>query len=494
MTATSSAPPSQDTDFASLNPATGAELARFRVHTEAEVRQAVQRARPAARWWAALPEPERRNRLHGWRKLLTERTDELSALIAQENGKPVNDAVLEVTIAIAHLSWAANNARRVLGRRRVNPGLLAVNHAATLEYLPFGVVGVIGPWNYPVHTPLGSISYALAAGNAVVFKPSEYTPAVGQWLVDSFAEIVPEHPVLQLITGFADTGAALCGAGVDKLAFTGSAATGRKVMAACAVDLTPCVVECGGKDALIVAADADLELAADQAVWGGMFNAGQTCAGVERVYVEAPVYEDFTAKLVSRARELTAGAQYGPITMPGQLKVISRHITDALDRGGKALLGGRDSVHAPYVDPVVLADVPADSSANTEETFGPTLTVTRVASIDEAVVRANDSSYGLGASVFSRKYGRVIAERLDAGMVSVNSVLTYASVPGLPWGGTKDSGFGRIHGPDGLREFARSRAITAQRFQIPLRLSTFSQSSNAIGQLKQLARLRWGRD
>jgi len=493
MTATSEAPATETADFASLNPATGEEIGRFPIHSAAQVRQAVEQARPAARWWAGLAETERRSRLHAWRKLLTERTDELSQLISTENGKPVDDAVLEVTIAIAHLSWATNHAHKILGRKRVSPGLLAINHAATLEYLPFGVVGVIGPWNYPVHTPLGSVSYALAAGNAVVFKPSEFTPATGEWLVKSFGEVVPEQPVLQLLTGFADTGAALCTAGVDKLAFTGSAATGRKVMASCAVNLTPCVVECGGKDALIVAADADLDVAADQAVWGGMFNAGQTCAGVERIYVEAPVYEEFSAKLVEKAKTLTAGRQYGPITMPGQLNTIARHIGDALDRGGKALLGGRESVHAPFVDPVVLADVPADSAANVEETFGPTVTLTRVASLDEAVVRANDSSYGLGASVFSRKHGREVAEQLDAGMVSVNSVLTYASVPGLPWGGTKDSGFGRIHGPDGLKEFARSRAITAERFPIPLRLATFAQSNNAISQLKQLAKLRWGR-
>ncbi|HTZ42382.1 MAG TPA: aldehyde dehydrogenase family protein [Jatrophihabitans sp.] len=493
MTATTQSAGSAPTQrtFASLNPATGAEIATFPVHTAAEVQQAVERARPAARWWADLGEPGRRERLRRWRGLLVDRTEELAALIAAENGKPVGDAVLEVTIAVSHLSWAAGHAKRVLGRRPVAAGLLAVNHTATLEYLPFGVVGVIGPWNYPVHTPLGSISYALAAGNAVVFKPSEFTPAVGRWLVDTFAEVVSEQPVFQLVTGYGETGAALSAAGVDKLAFTGSAATGRRVMAACAETLTPCVVECGGKDPLIVAADADLDLAAEQAVWGAMFNAGQTCAGVERAYVEAPVYEEFTAKVIEQARRVSQHEQYGPITMPRQLEVIAGHIADALDRGGRALVGGRESVRPPYVEPVVLADVPAESSALTDETFGPTLVLTRVADVDEAVRLANSGRYGLGASVFSRGQGTAIARRIDAGMVSVNSVLTYASIPGLPWGGSKDSGFGRIHGPDGLREFARSRAITAQRFDIPLRLATFHRSRNAIEQLERLARARW---
>jgi aldehyde dehydrogenase (NAD+) len=484
--------PARET-FTSLNPATGEQIASFDLHTEADVRAAVATAKQAATWWAELGEPKRRQRLRAWRALLVRRTDELAALIAKENGKPVDDAALEVTLAVAHLAWATGHARRVLGRRPVLPGMLAINHTATCEYLPYGVVGVIGPWNYPVHTPLGSISYALAAGNAVVFKPSEYTPAIGRWLVDSFAEVVPEQPVFQLVTGYGGTGAALATAGVDKLAFTGSAATGRKVMAACAASLTPCVIECGGKDPLIVAADADLDLAAEQAVWGAMFNAGQTCAGVERAYVERAVYPEFTAKVVDKAGRLKPGEQYGPITMPGQLAVITRHIDDALDRGGQALVGGRDAVRPPYVDPVVLAGVPADSPAVTEETFGPTLVLTEVADEDEAVARANEGRYGLGASVFSRSRGNAIARRLDAGMVSINAVLSYASIPGLPWGGSKDSGFGRIHGPDGLREFARSRVITRRRFVLPLRVTTFEQSRNAVGQLRQLARIRWGR-
>ena len=479
--------------FDSLNPATGAVIASFEVHTAADVTAAVERARAAATWWAGLGTAGRRARLDAWRVQLVRRTDELAALIAEENGKPVDDAVVEVTIAVAHLAWAARNAAKVLRRHRVNPGLLAVNHSASVEYLPYGVVGVIGPWNYPVHTPMGSISYALAAGNAVVFKPSEYTPAVGRWLVESFAEVVAEQPVLQLVTGFGETGAALCRAGVDKLAFTGSAATGRKVMSACAESLTPCVIECGGKDALIVAADADLPRAAEQAVWGSMFNAGQTCAGVERVYVEAPAYDEFCARVAEAAASVRTGADYGAITMPGQLDVVSAHVRQALEAGGRALVGGPESVRAPFVEPVVLVDVPPDSPAVTEETFGPVVVISRVADLEEAVEAANSGGYGLGASVFSRRHGRAVAGRLRAGMVSVNSVLTYASVPGLPWGGSGESGFGRIHGPDGLREFARSRAVTSQLFDIPLKIATFARPAASIGQLRQLARLRWGR-
>ena len=214
------------------------------------------------------------------------------------------------------------------------------NQAATVEYQPLGVVGVIGPWNYPVFTPMGSIVYALAAGNAVVFKPSELTPGVGGWLAATFSEVVPEHPVLQVVTGLGETGAALCRAGVDKLAFTGSTATGKKVMAACAETLTPVVIEAGGKDAVLVDEDADIDAAADAAVWGACANAGQTCIGVERVYVHERVYDEFLARLVDKAKDLRAedspDAKIGPITMPSQLDVIRSHIDDAIARGGRA--------------------------------------------------------------------------------------------------------------------------------------------------------------
>src|SRR5213593_4215272 len=244
-----------------VNPATGEVLATFPVHGRREIDAAVAQAREAAAWWAGLGWSERRIRLLAWKSYLTRYMGRLAQLVHEETGKPVDDATLEIILAIVHIDWAARHARRVLRPRRVRSGLAAINQASTLEYQPLGVVGVIGPWNYPVFTPMGSIAYALAAGNAVVFKPSEYTPAVGKWLVDAFAEVVPEQPVLQLVTGFGETGAALCRAGVDKIAFTGSARTGKKVMAACAETLTPVLMECGGKDAMIVADDADLDAA-----------------------------------------------------------------------------------------------------------------------------------------------------------------------------------------------------------------------------------------
>jgi acyl-CoA reductase-like NAD-dependent aldehyde dehydrogenase len=347
-----------------------------------------------------------------------------------------------------------------------------------------------------VHTPMGSISYALAAGNAVVFKPSEHTPAVAAWLTESFARTVPERPVLQLVTGRGETGAVLCRSGVDKIAFTGSAATARAVMATCASSLTPVVLECGGKDALIVAEDADLDLAAEQAVWGSMANAGQTCAGVERAYVAEPVFDAFLDRVTARAKQLEVGddppADYGAMTVAAQASVISRHIGSALAAGGRAVVGGPAAVRGNRVWPVVLVDVPEECTAMTEETFGPVLVVTKVADAREGVRRANASPYGLGAAVFSARHGNEIADRLDVGMVSINSVLAFAAIPGLPWGGSKESGFGRIHGPEGLREFARSKAVTDQRFTSPLRVMTFDREDRTLARLRGLVRLRWG--
>jgi succinate-semialdehyde dehydrogenase/glutarate-semialdehyde dehydrogenase len=484
-------------ELVSTNPATGAEVARFAVATPADVAAAVARGRVAAAWWSDLPWRERRRRLLRFRSLLARRIHELAGVMTDDGGKPTMDALMEIMVTIDHIAWAAKHARKVLGPRRVGGSLLQPEYSGQLEYQPYGVIGVIGPWNYPIFTPMGSIAYALAAGNAVVFKPSEYTPAVGQWYVDAFAEIVPEHPVLQIMHGKGDVGAALCRSGVDKIAFTGSTATGKKVMAACAESLTPVLVECGGKDALIVDADADVEAAADAALWGAMTNAGQSCVGIERVYAHERVYDVFLAKLVAKAEKLTVGGDpgddLGPITMPGQRDVIKRHIDDALAGGGRAVLGGPDSVRGPFVKPTILVDVPETSSAVCEETFGPTITVAKVHSTDEAIALANATDYGLAGAVFSRRDGLRIARELRSGMVSINSTFAYAVLPELPFGGVGQSGFGRIHGADGLREFARAKSIAKRRLPSLVPLLTFDHTPRSVALGVRIVKLLHGR-
>ncbi|OLZ58714.1 aldehyde dehydrogenase family protein [Amycolatopsis keratiniphila] len=479
------------------SPQTGDLAGTHPMHTAADVDAVVARARAAAGWWAGLTFRQRAERLDRFRGVIARRLQQLAGIVHEETGKPHADAALEAALVLDHIAWAAKNAPKVLGKRRAGVGLLTANQAASVEYRPLGVVGVIGPWNYPVFTPLGSIVYALAAGNAVVFKPSEFTPGTGAWLVGAFAEIVPEHPVLQLVTGDGSTGAALCESEVDKIAFTGSTETAKKVMAACARRLTPIVAECGGKDPLLVDSDADLDAAADAAVWGGMANAGQSCIGTERVYVHADVYDAFLHKLVDVAARQRAGtdpdATIGPITMPEQVEVIRRHIADALARGGTAVLGGTDAIEGRLVQPTILTGVPEDSTAMTEETFGPTLTVTKVRDMDEAVERANATGYGLGAAVFAKKHGEEIGDRLRCGMVAVNAVFNYPQIPSLPFGGVGDSGFGRIHGPDGLREFTYARSVARQRFTPPLALTTFGRTAKTDALVAKIMTLLHGK-
>jgi len=500
-----------------INPATGEVLATFPLHGRREVDAAVAEGREAAVWWAGLGWAGRRIRLLAWKSYLTRYLDRLAQLVHTETGKPLDDAKLEIILAILHIDWAAKHARRVLRPRRVRSGLAAIHQAATVEYQPLGVVGVIGPWNYPVFTPVGSIAYALAAGNAVVFKPSELTPATGDALVRSFGEALgifgEYHPVLQLVTGAGSTGEALARSGVAKIAFTGSAATARKVMAAAADTLTPVVAECGGKDALLVAADADLDAAADAAAWGAMSNAGQTCIGIERVYVADAVYHTFLERLTQRISGLRPGfdpaASYGPMTSPAQGEIVAKHVADALARGGRPwgqAAEGAEEVAAPYVRAIVLTDVPQHSTAVTEETFGPTVTVTPVVNLAEAVSFANAGRYGLGSAVFTkdRSAAMAAARSLRTGMTSVNSVVGFAVVPALPFGGVGESGFGRIHGADGLREFTRAKSITRQRMRPLINLTSFGRTDRDMrrlvtfvtllhGRLYRPRRSRWGR-
>jgi aldehyde dehydrogenase (NAD+) len=467
------------------------------------VGETVEWARPAAEQWAALGFDGRRQRLAAYRGYLARRMNELADLVHRENGKPHGDAILEITLAVDHLAWAGAHARRTLGPRRVKAGMLAANHAAYLEYQPLGVVGVIGPWNYPVFTPMGSIGYALAAGNAVVFKPSEYTPAIGAWLAAAWRAAVPESAdAFQVVTGYGETGAALCRAGVGKVAFTGSAPTGRKVMAACAETLTPVLMELGGKDAMIVDDDADVVAAADAAVWGAMSNAGQTCTGIERVYATSAVYDRFVAEVTEQVRTLRPGsddeATYGPMTMPSQTDIVRRHVEDAATSGGRVVRGDADPSLFPnenYLVPAVLLDVPEESAAVREETFGPTLTITKVRDAEEALERANATSYGLAGSVFtkSKARGLDLARRMRSGMTSINSVITFASVPSLPFGGVGESGFGRIHGEDGLREFTRAKAITRQRVALPVNLTSFRRPASAMDSVARVMGMIHGR-
>ena len=470
----------KEATFDSHNPATGEVITSYPQHTESQVRSAVATARAASQMWRDLGFRGRRKVLLKWSTDLLANVDELTALVSHETGKPISDAKLEAALAAGHIAWAARHAESVMRTSHRSPGLLMANMSATVERSPVGVVGVIGPWNYPVFTPLGSIAYALAAGNTVVFKPSEYTPGVGQYLAQSFADSSMLADVFTCITGLGETGKFLCESGVDKLAFTGSTRTAKIVAATCASHMTPVVLECGGKDPVIVAHDADINRAADATVWSAFSNAGQTCIGAERVYVDERVADKFIQKVLSIAKDVhpcaPGNGKYGPTTMPKQIPIIQSHIDDAIARGAKVMMGGSDSVKAPFVEPVVLCDVPEDSIAMTEETFGPTIAINRVKNMAEAIELSNATRYGLGASVWSKRRGKQIASQLHTGMVSINSVISFAAVDSVPFGGVKDSGYGRIHGPEGILEFTYPRTVVRARFQLPIAFTSFSRT------------------
>ena len=462
--------------FEKLNPKTGEVLSEYKNYSAEEVFKVVDAAQVASKRWQEFGFSARKRTLLKWAAYLTNNHQEIAQLVSAECGKPLGDATLEVLIAIDHISWAAKNAQQIMRQQDRPSGLLMFNMKAQVQRSPLGVVGVIGPWNYPIFTPVGSIAYALAAGNTVVFKPSEFTPGVGKWLADSLSQIAPFENILSTITGLPDTGKALCESNVNKISFTGSTKTAKKVAAACAQNMIPVVLECGGKDPVIVAADADLKLAAEYSLWSAMANAGQSCIGAERVYVVESVAEEFINTVSKMAKKLEVGKDYGPATMPSQLNVIQSHLDDAKNKGAKFLVGGNDSIKGAFVEPVIMVDVPEDSTAMTEETFGPTLAINRVVNTDEAIRLSNASTYGLAAAVFSKKQGEKIASQLACGMVSINSVFLFAAVPSVPFGGVKNSGYGRIHGAEGLLEYTYARTVVKTKFKIPLKFTSFNRS------------------
>ncbi|MEU4488536.1 aldehyde dehydrogenase family protein [Streptomyces purpurascens] len=473
------------TEIVTIDQATGTEFARYPVAGKEEAAAAVSAARSVTGAWWDLGFEGRAERLRAWRRQIASSGEEGAALIHAENGKPLDDARVEVLGTLEHLQYAADNAARVLGRRDVPASPTTPNQRAWVEYQPYGVVGVIGPWNFPLLTPAAILADALAAGNAVVLKPSQITPGVAEWLIRTWQRAVPDLPtVLQNLNGYGATGQALIDAGLDKLAFTGSVATGRMVAGQCAQTLTPVLLELGGKDGVIVAEDADLDEAAAHIVWGAMQNTGHGCISLEVAYVVESVHDAFVQKISELAGQVRVGsdedAEIGPVPLPSQTSIIREHIQDALQRGATATVGGPDAVGDRYVAPTILVGVAPDALAATEETFGPTLAVIEVADADEAVAHINAGRYGLGSAVFSRDHGEAIARRLRVGMTSINDALVFSMNPAVPFGGRGDSGYGRKQGEEGLREFAYAHSFTAKTGPARFSASTFGRPQGAM--------------
>ena len=484
------------TEIITINQATGLELSRYPVAGPREAEAAVQAARAVAPSWWDLGFEGRSQRLLAWRREIARGGEDLAALIHDENGKPTEDARGEVLAALSHLEFVTANAERVLGRNDVPSAPATPNQRAWVEYLPYGVVGVIGPWNFPVATPGAICIHALAAGNAVILKPSQLTPGVGEWLAQAWRRAVPDYAdVFQVLIGLSATGQALIDAGLDKVAFTGSVRSGRAVAAQTAATLTPMLLELGGKDPVIVAEDADLDDAAAHVTWGALQNSGLGCISLEVAYVVESVYDSFVEKVSALAREVRAGsdddAEMGTVPLAAQIPTIRHHIEDALAGGATASVGGPDTATGDrYVQPTILVDVPPTALAATEETFGPTLAIVKVADTEEAIARTNASRYGLGSAVFSRNNGVAIARRLRVGMTSINDALMTSQNSALPFGGRADSGYGRKHGEEGLREFGYPHAMTEKTGPTIVSTSTFGRPAGAMAAVLAAARER----
>ncbi|HMG43228.1 MAG TPA: aldehyde dehydrogenase family protein [Acidimicrobiales bacterium] len=458
--------------FETRDPRTGELIAEVPEHSAEEVQAAVERARSAFATWSRLTWDQRLDHVLAVRDLLLDRVDEVVEVICKETGKLEGEAVLaEVTATCELIEFYRKHGAKALRPARVPTGAMLPHKKAWRVFEPMGVVGVISPWNYPLTLAMTPTVTAVLAGNAVVLKPSEVTPLVGLEVGRLFAEAGAHPDLVQVVTGRGPTGDALVRAGVQKVAFTGSVRTGKLVMKAAADTLTPVLLELGGKDPMIVCDDANLERAANGAVWGAFTNSGQTCIAVERVYVQERVYDRFVDLVVDKTKALRqgvgAGNDIGSMTFAPQVDIVSRHVDDALAKGARVLTGGQrvpDKAGLWY-EPTVLVDVDHEMDVMREETFGPVLPIMAVADDDEAIRLANDSPYGLNSSVWSADGDRaeVLAGRVEAGNVCINDCLVNYGVGGLPFGGVKDSGIGRVHGVEGLQAFSNVKSVLASR-------------------------------
>ena len=492
-------------ELVSYNPATGEEVGRVQMATAEEVRRAVGEARAAQGAWGALPYRARGRVILRARRIVLEELDDIADLIARETGKPALEALsMELVPTLDLMRYFAARTERLLRPERIDIGQYALmGRSSHIRYRPLGVVGIISPWNFPWAIPLGEVVMALMAGNGVVLKPSELTPLVGLKIADVLARAGLPADLFTVVPGDGRTGAALVEAGVDKIMFTGSVATGRRVAEAAARRLTPAVLELGGKDPMIVFEDADIELAAGAAVWGAFANSGQACASVERCYVHESVAADFLARVVEKTRALKQGVgseegvDVGAMSSERQLRTVEAHVREAVGRGARVLAGGRRAslgaggkAAETFYEPTVLANVDHTMLVMREETFGPVLPVMTFRTDEEAERLANDSQFGLTASVWTKdlRRGRRVAQRLEAGTVMVNEVLYTHGIAQTPWGGVKQSGLGRTHGRLGLLEMVAPVHVHVNRLARFDDLWWFGYSPEAAQLFRALAR------
>ena len=486
-------------EIISYDPASGEEIGRAPLNNASEVRGAVSRARAAQPLWTSLSFRKRASVILRAREIVLAQLEEIGRLISRETGKPVAEAIsMEVVPTLDLMHYFAHNTRRLLQPRMIDIGLYGLmGRTSQVIYKPLGVIGIISPWNFPWATPLDEIVMALMAGNAVVLKPSELTPLTALRIGAVFKQAGLPLGLLEIVPGDGSTGAALTVAGVDKIMFTGSVSTGRRVAEAAAKHLTPTVLELGGKDPMIVLADANLANAARAAIWGAFCNAGQACASVERCYVDEAIAPQFIDLVLKETRALKQGnaaeddIDIGAMSNERQLSVVEEHIADAIKRGARVVTGGKRAKRSGlFHEPTVLTEVDHSMAVMRDETFGPVLPIMTFKTEDEAIRLANDSIYGLTASIFTRNIarGRRLAEQIEAGTVMVNEVVYTHALAQTPWGGVKQSGYGRTHGRLGLLELVTPQHIHVNRLPWVPDLWWFRYSQQAGLLFRSLAR------
>jgi succinate-semialdehyde dehydrogenase/glutarate-semialdehyde dehydrogenase len=466
---------STKTEFSMLdvmNPATGEKIGEVPLLDEAACRTDLARVRAAQRDWATRPLAERAGVVRRFAQVLAERGREVAELIAMENGKTIQEAYMMEILPVAYLAaYFTDNAERILRPERI-PLQLYVHKWSAIEYRPRGVVYVISPWNFPFSIPAGEILMALLAGNGVLHKPASLTPLIALKLQELLRAAGLPEDVYRVITCPGRVAFELIGPGVDYVNFTGSTDVGRRVSERCGRHLMPCSMELGGKDPTLVLDDADLERAAWGVVWGAFANSGQVCASVERVYVPRHLHDDLLSRVVEKTLGLRQGnplspdTDVGAMTDPHQLEIVARQVDAARQAGARVLTGGQ-RLEGPgqFYPPTVLTDLRDDMAVVAEETFGPVLPILPYDTLDEAIARANASSFGLTASVFGKneKRAREVASRLEAGSVMLNEVLYTHALPETPWAGLKESGTGRVHSDEGLRDLCLRVHVNGNR-------------------------------
>ncbi|MBQ0754828.1 MAG: aldehyde dehydrogenase family protein [Gammaproteobacteria bacterium] len=465
--------PTTDTEITDTNPATGEAFFSIAETDLSCMADIMQRARNAQQYWAKLSFAQRAPHIIKMRDYIVENAEALSKVVSQSNGKTLVDALAtEVMPCALACNWYASNAKKALKPEMRSAGsLLFINKRSQIQHVPIGVVGIISPWNYPLSIPFGEVVMGLMAGNAIVLKVAAATPAVGNMIEEIVAAGgLPDDLFQHVVGSGSKVATALFENGIGKLFFTGSVNAGKQLMAQAAQTLTPLSLELGGNDAMIVLADADIERATNGAIWAGFQNAGQSCGGVERIYVEEAAYDAFTELLNRKTRALRHGpgcdgydVDIGSITTEGQLRTVQQHLEDALAKGAKigaqsTPVGSQNGLFHPAT---VLVDVTEDMLTMREETFGPVVAVTKVKNAEEAIARANDSNLALTSSIWTRdlKRGRELAAQVEAGVTALNDHLYTHGLSETPWGGWKESGLGRTHGIEGLHEMTHIKVV-----------------------------------